>query len=127
MFVPIDLLQPILDDIASWSSHRAATSPLRQAAPVARHVHAGSGREPRRRQCLARRAGRSAPACRKATSCSGVAGNRAHSLAEFFRMVWKRGPAGVDVPLSLARQGDVLRVIVKSADRNDFLKKPEVH
>ena len=57
----------------------------------------------------------------------GVGGTRAHTLAEFLRLVWGQGPAGIDVPLSLARQGDVLRVIVKSADRNDFLKKPEVH
>ena len=42
-------------------------------------------------------------------------------------MVWKQGEAGVDVPLSLAREGDVLRVSVKSADRNDFLKKPNLH
>jgi hypothetical protein len=33
----------------------------------------------------------------------------------------------VDVPLQLARQGDVLRVKVKSGDRGDYLRKPKLH
>ena len=37
------------------------------------------------------------------------------------------GPAGVEVPLMLARGGEVLRIAVKSADRDDFLKKPKLH
>jgi hypothetical protein len=44
-----------------------------------------------------------------------------------FRAVWHLGAAGVEVPLMLARDGDVLRITVKSADRNDFLKKPNLH
>jgi len=31
------------------------------------------------------------------------------------------------VPLTLARRGESLHLIVKSADRNDFLKKPRLH
>jgi S1-C subfamily serine protease len=56
-----------------------------------------------------------------------VGEQRATSLAEFFRAVWRLGAAGVEVPLTLARDGDVLRITVKSADRNDFLKKPNLH
>jgi S1-C subfamily serine protease len=56
-----------------------------------------------------------------------VSGTRARSLAEFYRMVWRLGPAGVEVPLSIARAGDLLRITIKSADRNDFLKKPDLH
>ena len=48
-------------------------------------------------------------------------------LAEFFRAVWRLGDAGTEVPLTLARDGDVLRIAVKSADRHDFLKKPKLH
>jgi S1-C subfamily serine protease len=57
----------------------------------------------------------------------GVGTLRVTSLADFFRAVWRIGAAGVDVPLTLARGGDVLRVTVKSADRADFLKKPNLH
>ena len=57
----------------------------------------------------------------------GVGADRVHGLAELFRAIWKQGSAGVEVPLTLARAGDVLRIKVKSADRNDFLKKPNLH
>ena len=57
----------------------------------------------------------------------GVGALRATGLADFFRSVWALGAAGVEVPLTLARDGDVLRITVKSADRSDFLKKPKLH
>jgi S1-C subfamily serine protease len=57
----------------------------------------------------------------------GVGALRVHGLAELFRAVWRLGAAGVDVPLTLARAGDVFHITVKSADRNDFLKKPNLH
>jgi hypothetical protein len=56
-----------------------------------------------------------------------VGAARVTGLAEFFRTVWRLGAPGVDVPLTVARAGDVLRITVKSADRNDFLKKPNLH
>jgi hypothetical protein len=49
------------------------------------------------------------------------------SLAELFRAVWRLGPAGVEVPLTLSRGGEVLHITIKSADRNDFLRKPKLH
>ncbi len=52
---------------------------------------------------------------------------RVNGLAELFRAVWRLGPAGVEVPLTIGRGGDVLRMKVKSADRSDFLKKPKLH
>jgi hypothetical protein len=48
-------------------------------------------------------------------------------LVEFFRAVWRLGTAGVEVPLTLSRAGNVLHITVKSADRNDFLRKPKLH
>ena len=57
----------------------------------------------------------------------GIGEKRVHGLAELFRTVWRQGAAGVDVPLTLARGGDVIRITVRSADRNDFLRKPKLH
>jgi S1-C subfamily serine protease len=56
-----------------------------------------------------------------------VAGKRAKGLADLFRKIWQLGPAGTDIPLTVARGGDTLRLTLKSVDRNDFLKKPQLH
>jgi len=37
------------------------------------------------------------------------------------------GSAGVEVPMTLVREGSVSRVRVPSADRQDLLKKPSLH
>jgi S1-C subfamily serine protease len=57
----------------------------------------------------------------------GVGATPVKGLAEFFRTVWRLGTAGVDVPLTLSRGGEVIHITVKSADRNDFLRKPKLH
>ena len=57
----------------------------------------------------------------------GIGEDRVKGLAALFRRVWALGPAGVEVPLLLSREGDVLRVRIRSADRNDFLWKPRLH
>ena len=55
-----------------------------------------------------------------------VAGDRVAGLADFYRKVWRLGPPGTPVPLTLARDGAVTRIEVKSADRGDYLKKPQL-
>jgi len=49
------------------------------------------------------------------------------ALVELLRAMWRLGPAGVTVPLTVARDGKVRHYKIESADRNDFLKKPDVH
>jgi S1-C subfamily serine protease len=53
-----------------------------------------------------------------------VNGERVNDLAGLYRRLWALGPAGVVVPLTLRRGGDVFEVEVRSADRNQLLKKP---
>ena len=55
-----------------------------------------------------------------------VAGERVASLAELFRQIWRQGPAGTEIPLTLARNGAPLHLQVRSADRYDLLKKPSM-
>jgi hypothetical protein len=40
--------------------------------------------------------------------------------------VWSQGPAGTEIRLTLARDGAPMKVLVHSADRMDFLKKPRL-
>jgi len=122
MFVPIDLLDPILDGMLQtgrsphppcpWLGMRAQEQDAEGKLVVGR-VAAGGPAE---------RAGIEA-----GDIVLGVGTHRAHSLAELFRAVRRLGPAGVEVPLMIARAGEVLRFAVKSADRDDFLKKPNLH
>ena len=56
-----------------------------------------------------------------------VAGRKVSGLAELFRSIWRLGPAGTEVPLTISRDGAVSQVRVRSGDRQDFLKKPHLH
>jgi S1-C subfamily serine protease len=120
MFVPIDLLEPILEDLIARG--RAAHAPrpwLGMYTQQAEGRLTVGGLAP---GSPAERAG-----VKVGDLVLGVAGERTAGLADFLRKVWQLGGPGIDVPLMLARQGDVLRLNVHSADRNDFLKKPRLH
>jgi S1-C subfamily serine protease len=54
----------------------------------------------------------------------GVGGSRVSDLAGLYRRLWALGPAGVDVPLTLQRGGDVFELEVRSVDRQQLLWKP---
>ena len=120
MFVPIDLLAPILDGMLQtgrspqppcpWLGLR--TQDADDKLVVARVATGGP----------AERAG-----VKMGDVVIGVGADRARSLGELLRAIRQLGPAGVEVPLMLARGGEVLRIVVKSADRDDFLKKPNLH
>jgi S1-C subfamily serine protease len=56
-----------------------------------------------------------------------VKGEKVASLAAFYRKVWSLGNAGVEVPMSLYRDGDSFDVRVNSSDRTKFLKAPKLH
>jgi len=120
MFVPIDLLAPIFD--AMLKTGRSGLPP--------RPWLGMSTQDPSGTLVVAR-VSPGAPAARAGIKVGdivlGVGENRVANLPEFFRTVWGLGAAGVDVPLMLSRGGDVLRVTVKSGDRSDYLKKPNVH
>jgi hypothetical protein len=41
--------------------------------------------------------------------------------------MWSLGQAGVEVPLTIYRDGQSMAVSVKSSDRRGFFKKPQLH
>jgi S1-C subfamily serine protease len=120
MFVPIDLLNPILD--AMLQTGRSAHPP---------HPWLGMSTQDPDGKLVVGRLSAGGPAeragVRVGDAVLGVGELRVQGLAELFRAVWRLGGPGVEVPLTLARAGDVIRITVKSADRNDFLKKPNLH
>jgi S1-C subfamily serine protease len=56
-----------------------------------------------------------------------VAGEPVADLAALFRKVWRVGPAGAEIAMTLGRGRSTSEVRVTSADRDDFLRKPRRH
>jgi S1-C subfamily serine protease len=120
MVVPIDLLKPILNDLLTTGR---ANRPLRPwlglfAAEVDGRIFVAglSTGGPADRAGL-----------RPSDMVIAVAGTKVDDLAGFFRRIWSLGPAGVDVPLQIYRDGARMEVNVRSADRSQFLKSPRLH
>jgi len=120
MFVPIDLLNPIFDAMLQTGRSQHPPRPW-----------LGMSTQDPEGKLIVGRISAGGPAQHAGIQVGdmvlGVGTQRVHGLAEFFRAVWRLGPAGVEVPLIIARGGDVLHIKVKSADRGDFLKKPNLH
>jgi S1-C subfamily serine protease len=120
MFVPTDLLDPILD--AMLQTGRSPHPP---------HPWLGMSTQDQDDKLVVGKLSAGGPAQRAGVEAGDrvlkVGAVRVTGLAEFFRAVWRLGAAGVEVPLTLSRGGDVLQITVKSADRTDFLKKPNLH
>jgi len=120
MSVPIDLLSPILDSML-----KTGRSPHPPRPWLGMSTQDPGGR------LVVARLSPGGPATRAGVRVGdvvlGVGASPVHSLVEFFRAVWRLGTAGVEVPLMLSRGGDVVHITVKSADRNDFLRKPMLH
>jgi S1-C subfamily serine protease len=120
MFVPIDLLAPILDEmLASGRPKRAprAWLGLYIAEMEGRLVVGGLAPGG-----PAERAG-----LKLGDLILDVGGAPVSGLAALFRKIWSCGPAGCEVPLAFSRRGATSTVRIRSADRNDFLKKPRLH
>ena len=120
MIVPIDLLEPILDDMTKLG--RPNRPPRPWLGMYATDAHGQIVVGGLANDGPAHRAG-----IRQGDLVLEVAGQRASSLADLFRRIWRLGAAGTEIPLTLARDGSLLNVRLQSVDRNDFLKKPSLH
>jgi S1-C subfamily serine protease len=120
MVVPIDLLEPILDDMVKRGGvNRPPRAWLGMYTTEAGERLVIAGLAP---GGPAERAG-----ARVGDAVLEVAGARPKSLADLWRKIWELGPSGAVVPLKLARSGKTTEIAVTSGDRSDFLKKPHLH
>jgi len=120
MIVPIDLLKPILNDLATIGRPNRPARPLLglSATEIGSSV-ALLGAADRGPAELA--------GLREGDIVLAVAGGAVPSLAELFRRVWALGEAGVAVPLTINREGRTFEVTVRSTDRRSLLKGPVLH
>jgi S1-C subfamily serine protease len=120
MNVPIDLLKPALDDLLKFGRINKPARPwlgIYVTEIEGRIVAAG----------IAPRGPAARAELRSGDAILAVKGEKVSDSAQFYRKLWALGPAGVDVPLTLYREGDIFDVVVTSTDRDRMLKKPKFH
>jgi S1-C subfamily serine protease len=120
MYVPIDLLKPIFDDLLTMGQPNRSPRPwlgLYATEVDSRVVIAGvAGKSPAARARL-----------KQGDVVLSVGGAQVSGLAGLFRKVWSLGKAGVEVPMTVYRDGRPVDLTVTSGDRNRFLKGPSLH
>lgn len=119
MIVPIDLLSPILDDLLALGR---ANRPPRPWLGVFSAESDG--------EVVVMSVADGGPAAkaglRQGDVISDVRDGEVEGLADFYRKVWSSGPAGAEFPMRVVRDGRDTWVRIKSADRNSFLRKPQL-
>jgi S1-C subfamily serine protease len=120
MVVPVDLLKPILDDLLSTG--RPARPPRAWLGLFATDLEGKVFVVGVYDGAPAEKAG-----LKPGDLIQSVAGTPVTSLGGFFRKVWSLGPAGVEVPLVVSREGETIAARITSSDRELFLKKPRMH
>jgi S1-C subfamily serine protease len=119
MIVPIDLLPPILDDLLTFGR---VNKPARPWLGV---FSAENGDE-----IIVASVAENGPAAeaglRRGDVLAGVGGSEIESLGDFYRKIWSRGPAGVEIPIEIVREGKAIGLRVRSADRSSFMKRPRL-
>ncbi|MDP8984743.1 MAG: S1C family serine protease [Pseudomonadota bacterium] len=120
LFVPIDLLKPLLDDLVTRGRANRPPRPWLgvYGVEVAGRIYVTGVAEggPARLADI-----------REGDIISHIDDRDVTSLADFYRRLWSVGPAGVGVALTIVRGGTSLRVNVRSIDRADLLKRPPAH
>jgi S1-C subfamily serine protease len=120
VFVPVDLLQPLLDQVAATGKVTPQPHPWLglNASP-----HPGGlviGR-------LSERSPATAAGLQRGDLVTALADKPVEDLADFYRRVWSMGAPGINVPLTVVRNGRSFDVEVRSANRYQFLAKEKTY
>jgi S1-C subfamily serine protease len=115
MFVPIDLLKPMLGALIADGK-----------APGAARPWIGVNTQELHGNVIVTRVSPEGPAdqasVRKGDVIVSVGGQAIKGQSDFYSQLWGAGEAGVEIALGVLRGGQVEKVTVKSADRSSYLK-----
>jgi S1-C subfamily serine protease len=115
MFVPIDLLKPILGDLIAKG---------RRSGPVRPWL--GINADEFRGRLFVGRVSPDGPAARAGLKGGeivlAVGNEEVTTLADFYRKLWGRGPAGTEVTLKVLQGTRIRDVTVRSIDRNQYFR-----
>ena len=120
MIVPIEILGPILDDLLKFGKSQHPQHPWLGA-----YIAESDG------QLVVAGLAEDGPAesadIQVGDIVLAVAGEPVSELAAMLRKTWSLGSAGVEVPLTLLRNGEITDVSVSSSDRMLYMKSPKMH
>ncbi|HZO04534.1 MAG TPA: S1C family serine protease [Burkholderiales bacterium] len=120
MFVPVDLLKPILEDLIAKGKRNGPARPW-----------LGVNADEVRGRLFVSRVSPDSPAARAGLKSGdivlAVAGEEVTTLAEFYRKIWGRGAAGANVPLKVLQGTSVKDVTVRSIDRNEYFRPSKTY
>ena len=115
MFVPIDILKPILGELIERGKRAEPPRPW-----------LGMATEPMQGRLFVTRVSPEGPADRAGIKAGdiviGIGGESVKTHEELYRKVWGLGPAGVEVPLRLLQGTDLREVKLRSIDRFEYFK-----
>jgi S1-C subfamily serine protease len=114
LFVPIDLLTPLFNDLVTRGKSSAPPRPWLgvQTQEVQGNV-------------IVTRVSPDSPAeagLRPGDVIVSVGGQVIKGQADFYSRLWARGPAGAEIPLDVLREGRIEKVTVKSVDRDAYYR-----
>jgi serine protease Do len=117
MFVPIDLLKPILEDLVSDGRRRGAVRPW-----------LGVNADEFMGHLFVSRVSAGGPAAlaglQPGDVVVAVGEQGVTTLADFYRRVWSSGAAGVEVPLRVLQGTQVKEIRLRSIDRDEYFRAP---
>ena len=120
MFVPVDLLKPIYDDLISFGMVPGKQRPwLGMYTSEAMDLLFVSSVIPGAPADLAE--------IEPGDIVTAINDHKVTSLIEMYRLLWSLGVAGSEVTLNLRRDGDYIEITVKSDSRYNFMEKRKNH
>ena len=120
LFVPVDVLKPILADLIATGRPAGPPRPWLGLATEEMQGHLVVSRVSP--ESPAEQAG-----VRDGDIVVAVGKEPVRSQAELYRRIWSLGPAGVDVPLRILQGAEVRELRLHSVDRLDYLRHAPIY
>jgi S1-C subfamily serine protease len=120
MFLPIDVVKPVIDQLLTHGQRLGEPRPW-----LGVYSAEALGR------VLVTSLSRNGPAHKAGIEPGdvivGINGEDVRGIADFYRRLWRQGPAGVVVRLKLIREQKVIETEVKTVNRAELMKAPRAH